>query len=70
MTVTVKEKITQQLNRKNKSWYWLSKHSGIPLGTLYPIKSGARTQVTFSTMEKIADALDVSLDEFRANKNA
>jgi len=68
--VTVKEKITQQLNRKNKSWYWLSKNSGIPLGTLYPIKSGARTQVTFSTMEKIADALDVSLDEFRTKKNA
>ncbi|MGQ4573320.1 helix-turn-helix domain-containing protein [Leuconostoc pseudomesenteroides] len=67
--MTIKEKITQQLNKKSKSWYWLSKKSGIPLGTLYPIKSGTRTQVTFSTMEKIADALDVSLDEFRTKKN-
>lgn len=70
MTLTIKEKINQQLNKKRKSWYWLSKKSGISLGTLYPIKSGARTQVTFSTMEKIADALGVSLDEFRTKKNA
>lgn len=30
--------------------------------------SGKRTEPTFSTMEKIADALDVSLDEFRSKE--
>ncbi|MCU4664259.1 helix-turn-helix transcriptional regulator [Leuconostoc mesenteroides] len=68
MTLKINEKIDEKLNSINKTWYWLSKKSGISLGTLYPIKSGARTQITFSTMEKIADALDVSLDEFRTNK--
>lgn len=62
MTLKINKKIDEKLNNLNKTWYWLSKESGISLGTLYPIKSGARTQVTFSTMEKIADALDVSLD--------
>jgi len=68
MTLKINKKIDEKLNSINKTWYWLSKESGISLGTLYPIKSGARTQVTFSTMEKIADALDVSLDEFRTKK--
>lgn len=69
MTLKINKKIDEKLNSINKTWYWLSKKSGVPVGTLYPIKSGARTQITFSTMEKIADALDVRLDEFRTNKN-
>lgn len=68
MTLKINKKIDEKLNSINKTWYWLSKKSGISLGTLYPIKSGARNQVTFSTMEKIADALHVSLDEFRTEK--
>ena len=68
MTLKINKKIDEKLNNLTKTWYWLSKESGISLGTLYPIKSGSRTQVTFSTMEKIADALDVSLDEFRTKK--
>lgn len=68
MTLNINKRIDEKLNNINKTWYWLSKKSGISLGTLYPIKSGARKQVTFSTMEKIADALDVSLDEFRTEK--
>ncbi|MEX0380436.1 helix-turn-helix domain-containing protein [Leuconostoc sp. MS02] len=63
--MTINQKIDEQLNSINKTWYWLSKKSGISLGTLYPIKSGARTHPTFETMEKIADALEVSLDDFR-----
>lgn len=68
MTLTLNKKIDEKLKKVNKTWYWLSKKSGISLGTLYPIKSGSRIQITFATMEKIADALDVSLDEFRTKK--
>ncbi|WP_308412442.1 helix-turn-helix domain-containing protein [Leuconostoc citreum] len=64
----INKKIDEQLNKINKTWYWLSKKSGISVGTLYPIKSGARNKPTFETMEKIADALDVSLDEFRSKE--
>lgn len=60
MALKINKKIDDKLNSLNKTWYWLSKKSGVPLGALYPFKSGARTQVTFYTMEKIADALDIS----------
>lgn len=65
----INEQIEKRLNSINKTWYWLSKKSGVPLGTLYPIKSGDRKQITFSTMEKIASALDLSLDYFRTNEH-
>lgn len=68
MSLLINKKIDEQLNKINKTWYWLSKKSGISVGTLYPIKSGARNKPTFETMEKIADALDVSLDEFRSKE--
>ena len=65
----INEQIEKKLKSTNKTWYWLSKKSGVPLGTLYPIKSGTRKQITFSTMEKIAGALDLSLDCFITNKH-
>lgn len=68
MALTLAEKIKLRLDNIGKTPYWLSKETGIAFGTLYPILSGKRKYPTFFTIEKIADALDVSLDEFRTNK--
>lgn len=62
------KKITAILSEKNLSWYWLFQHTSIGKTTIYDIRNGNNKHVEFETMEKIADALDVSLDEFRCTE--
>lgn len=62
------DKINEILKKKQLTWYWLFKHTAIGKTTIYDIRKGANKHVEFETMEKIADALDVSLDEFRTKK--
>lgn len=62
------EKLNKLLQEKGKSWYWLGKNSGVDMSTIYRIKNDESAGTDFSTMEKIADALDVSLDEFRSKE--
>lgn len=59
------EKIEKQLNKKNKTTYWLAKETGLPYQSIYSIKRNKSQQPSFSYMVKIADALEISLDEFR-----
>ena len=63
-------RIDEILKQKKLTWYWLFQHTTIGKTTIYDIRKGANKHVEFETMEKIADALDVSLDEFRTKKNA
>lgn len=60
------EKISAILKQRNLSWYWLYQHTDIGKTTIYDIRSDKNEHIEFETMEKIADALDVSLDEFRS----
>lgn len=60
------KKISAILKQRNLSWYWLYQHTDIGKSTIYDIRNGTNKHVEFETMEKIADALDVSLDEFRS----
>ena len=46
----------------------LAKQAGITYSTLIKIESGANDNPTIKTMKKIADALDVSLDELVGRK--
>ncbi|MBS0941284.1 helix-turn-helix transcriptional regulator [Leuconostoc mesenteroides] len=68
MALTLAEKIKFMLDNNGKTIYWLAKETGLAFGALYPIVSGKRKYPSFETMEKIADVLDISLDEFRTNK--
>ncbi|GDZ85350.1 XRE family transcriptional regulator [Leuconostoc citreum] len=68
MALTIGEKIILKLDETGKTGYWLAKKSGISFGALYPILTNKRLNPTFSTMDKIADALNVSLDEFRSKE--
>jgi len=62
------KKISAFLKQRNLSWYWLYQHTDIGKTTIYDIRNDTNKHVEFETMEKIADALDVSLDEFRSKE--
>lgn len=59
--------IQNQLTKKSMSVYRLSKLTNIPNSTLLSYKNDG-VEPTFNNMEKIADALNVSLDEFRSDR--
>ncbi|MBB1109905.1 helix-turn-helix transcriptional regulator [Limosilactobacillus sp. pH52_RY] len=55
-----------QLDKQKTTIYRLAKLTGIPDTTLHNYKNGS--EPSFTNMCKIADALNVSLDEFRGGK--
>ncbi|AXQ79454.1 XRE family transcriptional regulator [Streptococcus chenjunshii] len=59
------EKINKILQEKKTTMYAVSKKAGINQNVLIDLKAGRSKRVYFDNMVKIADALDVSLDEFR-----
>ncbi|MCH5461518.1 helix-turn-helix domain-containing protein [Secundilactobacillus sp. HBUAS58055] len=59
------ENITRILKLKHVSVRELCRLTGIPRQTLYNIKQGSSLNPSFYLILKIAEALDVSLDEFR-----
>jgi len=58
-------KIEKLLKEKNMTTYRLAQLSGINKATLAHIKSGKVKKPLFETICKIADALDVDINEFR-----
>lgn len=59
--------VQKQLDEQSMSIYRLSKITGILDNTLYSYSRGV-SEPSFRNMEKIADALGVSLDEFRSEE--
>ncbi|HEM3683743.1 TPA: helix-turn-helix transcriptional regulator [Streptococcus suis] len=59
------DKIEKMLLERRMTAYALAKRSGVNYQMLAELKSGKKKDVLFSNVVKIADALDVSLDEFR-----
>lgn len=64
-----RDAILQYLNKKGWSKYRLSKESGIAQTTLYDILSGKKVTPNVKTLQKIADALGVSVNEFFKEDN-
>lgn len=61
-------KIREELEKQGKSVYWLSKQTGISDNTIYAYKNHG-IEPTFSKVCKIADALGISLDDLREDKD-
>lgn len=58
--------IEREMNKKGMTTYELAKRAGFSNSSvLYALKNGANKNPRFKTMERIADALDVSMDVFR-----
>lgn len=53
------------LDEKQMTTYQLSKLTGISEQSFSKLRNGLSKELSFGSMVKIADALDISLDEFR-----
>lgn len=49
--------IDDLLEKQNRSFYWLSKETGISYSTLWRLKKGKAMGINFVTLEKICTAL-------------
>lgn len=63
------EKIIILINKSSKSRYQIAKESGIPASTLSRIVNRKQKSIDLKTAFKLADALGVSLADFREEKN-
>lgn len=59
------EKVALELKKRNMTIYQLTKKTGVSMSVMYEFKRGNIKKPSFELMEKIADALDVSMDVFR-----
>ena len=59
------DKIEKQLKIKGWSMYRLAKESGVHPSNFSNLKAGRLKEMSWTNMCKIADALEVSLDELR-----
>ena len=59
------DKIEKQLKLRDWSMYRLAKESGIHQSNFSNLKAGRLKEMSWTNMCKLADALEVSLDEFR-----
>ena len=63
--VSMWEKIELELRKRNMTIYQLTKLMGVSMSVMYEFKKGNIKKPSFELMEKIADALNVSMDIFR-----
>lgn len=59
------EKIELELRKREMTIYQLTKLMGVSMSVMYEFKKGNIKKPSFELMEKIADALNVSMDVFR-----
>ena len=59
------EKIYQKIQEKNWTIYKLCLKAGVGTAGIYRLRDGEVKDLYFDTVKKIADALEVSMDEFR-----
>ena len=65
MVFLMLDKIEKQLKIKGWSMYRLAKESGVHPSNFSNLKAGRMKEMSWTNMCKIADALEVSLDELR-----
>lgn len=59
------KKIEREIKKRGLTQYRLSKMIGVSPSVLTDLKNGRNKKPSFELMEKIADALNVSMDVFR-----
>ena len=64
-SVSMWDKIEKQLKIKGWSMYRLAKESGVHPSNFSNLKAGRLKEMSWTNMCKIADALEISLDELR-----
>lgn len=54
----IKVCIDELLEKRGRSFYWLSKNTGVSHTTLWRLKKGKALGINFVTLEKICEALE------------
>ncbi len=55
--------IKEVLEKRRRTFYWLSKQTGISHTTLWRLKKGKALGINFSTLERICQALECELGD-------
>jgi len=63
------ERIEYLLDKKEWTIYRLTKEANLSQNLLYELKNGRSSDLHFSSVCKIADALEVSLDQLREDRS-
>ena len=63
------EKVALELKKRNMTIYQLTKKTGVSMSVMYEFRRGNIKKPSFELMEKIADALNVSMDVFRKDED-
>lgn len=63
--MNISKAINEHMQQKGLTIYRLAKESGLNYSALYLLINDSSRDARISTLIKIADALDISLDEFR-----
>ncbi|HFI0682621.1 TPA: helix-turn-helix domain-containing protein [Streptococcus suis] len=63
------ERLKKLIDQSEKSIHQIQVEAELNSGQLYRILNGTNKTLTFETAEKLADALGVSLDEFRKEES-
>jgi putative transcriptional regulator len=53
----IEVRIDEQLEKQDKTFYWLAKETGISHTTLWRLKKGHAKGINFDTLESICNAL-------------
>lgn len=59
------EKISEKLSERNWTVYKLCLEAGVGTAGIYRLRDGEVKDLYFDTVKKIADALEISIDELR-----
>ena len=62
-------RVTQLLEQKGHTAYWLSKQTGISPNNMGKICNGETSTIRFDTIEKICMALDCSINDLFESNN-
>jgi putative transcriptional regulator len=58
MPIHIEIQIDALLEKRGRSFYWLSKETGISHTTLWRLKKGKALGINFATLEKLCHTLD------------
>ena len=62
-------KLDELLEERGRSFYWLSKNTGISYTTLWRLKKGNALGINFSTLLKICEALECQPGDILKSNN-
>ncbi|MEJ7699163.1 MAG: helix-turn-helix domain-containing protein [Pyrinomonadaceae bacterium] len=54
----IEVQIEEILEKRGRTFYWLSKQAGVSHTTLWRLKKGKALGINFSTLEKLCEALE------------